>query len=152
MLSETAGPEVIDGPGAGLVTVSGGDSVGVFEVESGVTATLSGLTISGGSTTGNGGGVVQPRHGDAHRLHDQRQLGPTGAACRTTARRRYSGLHDQRQLGQRYGGGLFNLARPRSTTAISPVTGPATTGGGMSNYRGTGLRSSGCNFNGNSAG
>ncbi len=52
VLSETAGPEVIDGPGAGLVTVSGGGTVQVFEVESGVTATLSGLTISGGSTTG----------------------------------------------------------------------------------------------------
>ena len=42
VLSETTGPEVIDGPGAGLVTVSGGGTVGVFEVDSGVTATLSG--------------------------------------------------------------------------------------------------------------
>ena len=57
VLSETAGPEVIDGPGAGLVTVSGGGAVSVFEVDSGVTASLSGLTISGGSTAGNGGGL-----------------------------------------------------------------------------------------------
>ena len=58
ILAEMYGPDVIDGPGAGLVTVSGGGAVGVFVVASGVTATLSGLTISGGSTTGNGGGVL----------------------------------------------------------------------------------------------
>ncbi len=56
VLSETAGPELIDGPAAG-VTISGGGAVSVFEVDSGVAATLSGLTISGGSTTGNGGGL-----------------------------------------------------------------------------------------------
>ena len=57
VLSETAGPEVIDGPGASLVTVSGNNAVGVFSVVNGVTATLTGLTISGGSTAGNGGGI-----------------------------------------------------------------------------------------------
>ncbi len=56
-LAETAGPEVIDGPGAGAATVSGGGTVRVFQVDNGVTASLSGLTISGGSTTGLGGGV-----------------------------------------------------------------------------------------------
>jgi Bacterial Ig-like domain (group 3) len=48
-LSETAGPEVIDGPGASGVTVNGTDRVGVFLVDSGVTATLNGLTIANGS-------------------------------------------------------------------------------------------------------
>ena len=38
VLSETAGPEVIDGPGVNVVTVSGGGAVGVFSVVSGVTA------------------------------------------------------------------------------------------------------------------
>ena len=33
VLSETAGPEVIDGPGASLVTVSGGNAVEVFSVD-----------------------------------------------------------------------------------------------------------------------
>jgi predicted outer membrane repeat protein len=57
VLSETAGPEVIDGPGAALVTISGGGTVGVIQVDSGVTAMLSGLSISGGRTTGDGGGL-----------------------------------------------------------------------------------------------
>ncbi len=56
-LSETAGPEVIDGPGADLVTVSGNTFVLGFLVDSSVTATLAGLTISGCDNGGieNGG-------------------------------------------------------------------------------------------------
>jgi hypothetical protein len=55
-LSNTSDSESIIGPAAG-VTISGGNAVGVFQVQSGVTASLSDLTITGGSTTGKGGGV-----------------------------------------------------------------------------------------------
>ena len=55
-LGEPSGPTVIDGPGAGVVTISGGGTVGVFQVEPGAVTTLLGLTISGGSAT-NGGGI-----------------------------------------------------------------------------------------------
>jgi hypothetical protein len=54
-LSKTAGPEVIDGPGASIVTVSGDNAVEVFSVTSGVTASLKGLTISGGRASRGGG-------------------------------------------------------------------------------------------------
>ncbi len=57
VLSESAGPEVIDGPSAG-VTISGGNAVGVFQVDGGVTGTLAGLTIAGGSATYYGGGIL----------------------------------------------------------------------------------------------
>ncbi len=56
-LMETAGPEMIDGPGAGVVTISGNNAVGVFDVPQGVTATLSGLTISGGMNNQAGGAI-----------------------------------------------------------------------------------------------
>ncbi len=55
-LNEPAGPELIDGPGASLVTVSGNNAVEVFQVASGATATLTGLTISDGRA-GFGGGI-----------------------------------------------------------------------------------------------
>jgi hypothetical protein len=55
VLSETAGPEVIDGPGASLVTVSGNHAVQVFSVASDVTASFTGLTISDGSAVYGGG-------------------------------------------------------------------------------------------------
>ena len=54
-LTETAGPEVIDGPGANLVTVSGNNAVEVFSIASGVTAQLTGLTISSGLAAQGGG-------------------------------------------------------------------------------------------------
>ncbi len=54
-LTEADGPEVIDGPGANLVTVSGKNKMGVFGVSNGVTATLAGLTIADGNATDGGG-------------------------------------------------------------------------------------------------
>ena len=48
---------VIDGPGSSLVTISGDNAVGVFQVASGEVATVSGLTISGGSAY-EGGGIL----------------------------------------------------------------------------------------------
>jgi hypothetical protein len=59
VLSATDGPEVIGGPGANVVAVSGNNAVQVFQVNSGVTASLSGLTISHGlAENGNGGGIL----------------------------------------------------------------------------------------------
>src|SRR5216683_3691475 len=52
-LSDTTGTETITGPAAG-VTVSGGGLSRVFQVDAGVTASISGLTITGGKTGGNG--------------------------------------------------------------------------------------------------
>ena len=56
-LTETAGPEMMDGPGATVVTISGNNAVGVFDVAQSVTATLSGLTISGGMNNQAGGAI-----------------------------------------------------------------------------------------------
>ncbi len=46
----------IQGPGAGKLAVSGGGSSEVFDIGSGVTATISGLTITDGNAA-NGGGI-----------------------------------------------------------------------------------------------
>jgi hypothetical protein len=55
-LSKTNGTESITGPAAG-VTVSGGGLSRVLQVDAGVTASLSGLTITRGKTAGTGGGL-----------------------------------------------------------------------------------------------
>jgi len=65
-LTGTAGPIVINGPDAtGLslpngfpVTVSGNNAVRVFTIATGVTATLSGLGITSGLSSGTAGGVL----------------------------------------------------------------------------------------------
>ncbi len=55
-LSDASGTQTVTGPAAG-VTINGGGKSLVFQVGGGVTATLSGLTLSGGSTAGDGGGL-----------------------------------------------------------------------------------------------
>ena len=89
----------------------------MFQVDAGVTASISGLTITGGKTAGNGGGLYNDggtvtltnctvsgnsasgngggglyntqRHDHADQLHRQRQLRQpaTAAACTTSAAR-----------------------------------------------------------------
>ena len=83
-LSDPTGTETITGPAAG-VTVSGGGTSRVFQVDAGVTASISGLTITGGS------------------------MPATAAACTTTATIHADRLHRQRQLRRRHGGGLYEL-------------------------------------------
>ncbi len=56
-LTDPAGTQTITGPAA-AVTISGGGNSRVFQVDPGVTASISGLTISGGSAVGAGGGLV----------------------------------------------------------------------------------------------
>jgi len=56
-LNATAGPEVIDGPGANLVTINGNGAIGVFSVASATTATIAGLTLTSGAAA-LGGGVA----------------------------------------------------------------------------------------------
>ncbi|HEV8065875.1 MAG TPA: right-handed parallel beta-helix repeat-containing protein, partial [Acidimicrobiales bacterium] len=55
-LSDTTGTETVTGPAAG-VTVSGNNASRVFQVDPGVTASISGLTISAGQTDSAGAGM-----------------------------------------------------------------------------------------------
>lgn len=57
VLSNAQYAESIIGPAAGL-TISGGGSSRVFQVGATVNASISGLTITGGSTSGSGGGLA----------------------------------------------------------------------------------------------
>ncbi len=57
-LSNTAYPTTIDGPGESQLSISGHNASRVFQIDAGVTATISGLTITAGFSTGNGGGVL----------------------------------------------------------------------------------------------
>jgi hypothetical protein len=56
-LTDTTGTETITGPAVG-VTVSGNNASRVFQIDGGVSASISGLTITGGNGgSGNGGGL-----------------------------------------------------------------------------------------------
>ena len=58
-LAEPSGPLVINGPGANLLTISGGNAIQVLEVAGGAVVTMSGVTISGGfNNSSYGGGII----------------------------------------------------------------------------------------------
>ncbi len=57
-LSNTSLATTITGPSKVGVTITGNQASRVFQVDGGVTASISGLTITGGSTSGNGGGIL----------------------------------------------------------------------------------------------
>ena len=115
-LSNTTGTETITGPAAG-VTVSGGGLSRVFQVDAGVTASISGLTITGGTTAGNGGGLYN-NGGTTHadQLHRQRQLRRQQRRRPVQLRRHDHAdqLHRQRQLRRR------QRRRPVQPTAARP--------------------------------
>ena len=138
-LSDTTGTQTITGPSVG-VTISGDNASRVFLVDSGVTASISGLTISGGnapstgveshnygtltltgttisgnSASSNGGGLYSfRRHDHADELHDRRQHEP-----------------GQRRRLVRNNGGTLSV----TDCTISGNT--AAAGGGVRNYQAT---------------
>jgi hypothetical protein len=130
-LSETAGPEVISGPGANLLTVSGNNSVQVFSVSGGVTASFMGLTISGGLAV-PGGGIFN--------------LGTTSVSNSNIADNSKGGIDnyagtltisDSTVAGNSgvYGGGIFNNYDSTTIISASTITGnSAQNGGGVDNY------------------
>jgi len=126
-LSNTGGTETITGPKAGLA-VSGGGTSTAFQVDSGVTAALGGLTISGGSTTGNGGGLY----------NDEGTTTLTNVTISGNS--------------AVYGGGLYD--RHGGTTTLTNCTlsgNSAVIGGGLANLGGTTTLAN-CIVSGNSAG
>ncbi len=115
-LNDTTGKETITGPKVG-VTVSGDGLSRVFEVEAGVTASISGLTIPDGTTTGNGGGL--------------RNLG-TATLSNCTVSGNYAEFD---------GGGLYTNSAGTMTLTNCTVTGNSASGesggGGVANDAGS---------------
>jgi hypothetical protein len=124
-LNDTTGTETITGPKAG-VTVSGGGLSRVFQVDSGATASISGLTITGGKTV-KGGGLYND-NGTA-KLTD----------C-TVSGNSTTGL----------GGGLYNHSGTVKLTNCTFSGNSASYGGGLYNINGTATLTD-CSLSGNSA-
>ena len=118
----------IAGPGSSQVTVSGGNAVGVFTVNSSVTATISGLTISNGSATNGGGIYINNGH-------------LTVKNCTFTGNQASSD-----------GGAIYSNANPGSFTVTNSTftNNTATSQGGAIWAQGT-FTISGSTFTGNSA-
>jgi hypothetical protein len=130
-LSDTTGATTITGPRAGALTVSGNDATRVFQIDQGVTADISGLTIANGNSASSpyGGGIFNNR-GTL-----------TVTSCTFSGNSASSG----------FGGGIFNN-RGTLTVTSSTFSGNSTSrrGGGIYNNDGT-LTVTNSTFSGNSA-
>ncbi len=125
-LSNTAYSITIDGPGETQLDISGNDASRVFQVDSGVTANLSNLTISDGSTAEDGGG-----------LYD---LGTAILANSTVTGNTAF-----------YGGGVYNPGGTTMTfTGVTLSDNYAYVGGGLENQGNATLAN--CTVSGNSVG
>ncbi len=132
-LAEKDGPEVIDGPTVGFA-ISGNNAVEVFTVDSGVKATLSGLTIENGNepgATGEGGGL-------------NNEGTTTLTNCTITG-----------NVAGDHGGGLYNGGKATLTLTDCTVSNNYAGGGGGLDNSSTGtpgLTLTDCTISGNVAG
>src|SRR5262249_41379536 len=115
----------IEGPGAGVISVSGNNANRVFAINAGVTATISGLTITKGSVTANesgplslGGGGILNETGSVLTLTQCTLSNNTATASSATV--------------DVFGGGLLN----EGTATVNSCTfsGNEATGGGGTSF------------------
>jgi hypothetical protein len=136
-LSGNTAPTTITGPGANLLFVSGNHASRVFQIDRGVTASISGLTITGGSTI-TGGGLYHAGGGGLY------NAGGTVTLTDCTVSGNSGGLFD--------GGGMFNNSGTATLTdcTVSGNSAPNGFGGGLANSGGT-VTLTDCTVSGNSA-
>ncbi len=156
-LSNTAGLQTITGPAAGVI-ISGNNASRVFQVDAGVSASFSALTIAGGNAT-KGGGVCND---GTLTLADSTISGnsASGSGGGGVFNDGAMILNNCTISGntatafQAAGGGLLNngtMALTNCTITANSVTDYRVTGGGLNNNGGT-LTLTNCTVTGNTAG
>ncbi len=140
VLAETQGPEVIDGPGASIVTISGNATFEVLSVSSGVTASVSGVTVADGQ---------DPMPGlSAGGIFNQGTLSLT--ACTVSGNFNAFSFSDDTKYSD-FGGGITNQGT--LTVASSTISGnTAGDGGGIFNLPGGTMTVTGSTISGSYAG
>ncbi|WP_165233844.1 right-handed parallel beta-helix repeat-containing protein [Aquisphaera insulae] len=141
-LSGTAGPMVIQGPGAGLLTISGNDAVRVMQVDAGVVGTISGLTVSRGlaptvGLAGVGGGLYNAGTLEARGItvRDCSALPGYGGGIYNAGTMTIVGSTIAGNRTVFSGGGIWNDTGRTMTIVGSTISGNTTTtfGGGIYN-------------------
>ena len=176
-LNNTSGTETIIGPSAGVI-LSGGGLSRVFQIDSGVTAVLSGLTISGGSAL-NGGGLYNDggtttltncnfsgnsASGNGGGLYNEsgttnlttcvlsgNSAGSGGGLANSGGLMTLTDCTVRGNTAGNDGGGLFNIDGTITLTDCAISGNAATNGGGLYEYGGTTTLTSSTTVSGNSA-
>ncbi len=122
----------IQGPGASLLTVSGNNASRIFSISSGFTVNISGLTMSGGNSAGDGGGIFNAGSLTVNDSVFSGNVAAGGGGIANTgtlnvARCTFSGNN-----GNFYGGGIMMINGGTITVNNSTFSGNiATNGGGI---------------------
>ena len=140
-LSDTTGTETITGPAAG-VTISGGGQSRVFQVDQGVTASISGVTITGGQAAGDGGGLYNSGTTTLTdcTVSDNSAGSGGGMATSGSGTTTLTDCTVSGNTASSEGGGLYNLGT--STLTDCTVSGN-TAGNGVATAKGGGIYNSG---------
>ncbi|MGP0066466.1 MAG: choice-of-anchor Q domain-containing protein [Isosphaeraceae bacterium] len=154
-VTETAEPITIEGPGANIVTISGGGDSGVFSVASGVTATFSGITIADGSAGVSGGGAVNNAGTLTvanSLLTDNASGAGSGAGIVNTGTLTVTGSAFSGDVAAYYGGAIYNDDGTATVSDTNFVDNTAVYGlGGAIDNQGGMLTVNGSTFQGNSS-
>ncbi len=160
-LSNTFRPVTIyDGPGQGPVTVSGNNASRVFQIDKGVTATLSNFVFTGGSTSGNGGGlynlgtttITDCTIDGNNSTSSSSSNGGGGLYNGSTGNLTLDNCAISANSANSDGGGLFNDGTAFLLNCTVSGNSTARLGGGIFNYFPTAvLTLTGCTISGNSA-
>jgi hypothetical protein len=169
VLSEKEGPEVIEGPGASDVTLYGNATVEGLTISSGVTARVSGLTVTGGVGLSAGicaGGIFNQGtlaltgcnvSGNDNRFYflDSTKYSDVGAGITNQGTLTVTSSTISENRAMYGGGGIFNVSGGTATVTDCIVTGNAggngfSIGGGILND-GT-MTVTGSTISGNSGG
>jgi hypothetical protein len=153
VLSNTSGMQTITGPAAG-VTISGGGHSGVFQVNGGVTATLSGLTIIDGRSSAYGGGVFN--EGTATLINCTLSGNSAGEGGGVENKGGKAALYNCTLSGNysaTFGGGVDNNKGSTVTLTNCTITGNSVPfgGGGVFDWHSGTAYLTNCSINGNSA-
>ena len=154
--SITGGNLTIQGPGAGVLTVSGGNLYSLFDFSGGNTYAISGLTITGGTTGGNGGGVSIGSGDNVTLSNDVIANNSASSGGGIYGVYNYGGMATLSNctISGNSGGGLDNQGANSSLSltncTISGNYGPANGGGLFNSYGTTTLTN--CTLSGNTGG
>ena len=148
-LTDATGTETIVGPKAG-VTVDAGGASGVFQVDRLVTASISGLTITGGGNVNSGGGLYNLGTATLTNCSVSGNSAAVGGGVQN-----YGSLAlthcTVSENSAAVGGGILNFYGALAMTACTVSDNSASYGGGgVYNYAGT-LALTNCTVSGNSA-
>jgi len=143
----------ITGSGAKLLTINGNDAHRVFTVNIGVTASLSGLTIAGGSSASDGGGIVNNGLLSVQNSAFSGNNTPTGkggAIANNGTLSVVGSTFTGNRAGQS-GGGIYNASGMTLTVINSTLSGNTATaqGGGIADDGGATVTAA--TFTGNTA-